>query len=187
MKDKEKKIKYIVLALVLILIALFILLFLNGTVTRTSEDISKDEISALNCKAGRIEDGFFVSETANTTNNDIQITFKNGKLDKMYYTFSGVYRSEEVAEAEDVLVHSKYYGYMGENGFDVGYLNPSFSVVKSKYYFRLYVDDYDRINEVTRVFFFIDKEDLDEFNSYSLDTLESYYEKKNFRCDIVQQ
>lgn len=186
MKDKEKKIKYIVLALVLILIALFILFFLNGTVTRTSEDISKDKISALNCKAGRIEDGFFVSETANTSSNEIKVTFKNGEMDKIYYTFSGVYRSEDVAEADDTLLHAKYNIYMGENGIEQGSLNPSYSVVQSKYYLRLYVDDYDKINEVTRIFFFIDKEDLDKFNSYSLDTLESYYEKKNFRCNVSQ-
>ena len=184
MKDKEKKIRYIILALILILIALFIMLLLNGSETRTSEDVEKDDISALYCEAGRIEDGFFVSETANTTSNEIKITFKNSKMDKLFYSFKGVYRSEDTASADETLLHSKYNKYMGENGVEQGSLNPSYSVVKSKFYLTLYADDYGKINETTRVFFFVDKEDLSKFNSYSLDTLKSYYEKKNFRCDV---
>ena len=48
------------------------------------------------------------------------------------------------------------------------------------------MDDYDKINPVTAKFFFIDKEDIEEFNSYPIDTLKSYYEKKNFKCEVIK-
>ena len=186
MEEKKKRIGYVVLALILLVVVIFILFLLNGSETRTSEPTEKDEVSALHCKAGRIEEGFFVSDTANTSNNEIKITYSGNKLDKMYYSFKGVYRSDEVANEDEYRMHAKYNIYMGENNIEQESLSPNYSVVDSKFQLSLYVDSYDKINNVTAVFFFIDKEDIPKFNTYSLDTLKSYYEKQDFECEIIK-
>ena len=186
MEEKKRRIRYIAIALVLFIIVIILIFLLKRSETRFSDDTAKDEISALDCKTGPIEDGFFVSETANSTSNELKITFKNQKMDKIYYSYYGVYRSEDVANADDTHLHAKYNIYMGENGVEQGSLNPNYSVVKTKYHISLYVDDYDKINPVTAKFFFIDKEDIEEFNSYPIDTLKSYYEKKNFKCEVIK-
>lgn len=180
----EKSVKYIVVALVLFVIVIFILLLLNGSETRTSDNGENKSVTALYCIAGNLEGAFFSSTTANTIKNEIKVTFKNNKMDKLFYNYKGTYRSAEVADDDEAVLHAKYNVYMGENHLLQESLSPSYSVVDSKFGLTLYVDDYSKINSATAVLFFIDKDKIAEFQDYSIDQMKTFYEKQSFQCQI---
>lgn len=186
MRDKKKIIGFVTLGLVLLILIICILLLFSSSETHTSTVKDADEISALYCKAGKLENAFFDSDAANTIKHEIKLTFKNATLDKIYYSFKGTYPSEDTAAADETRLHAKYNIYMGDNGVDQGSLSPNYSVVKAKFKLSMYVDSLDKINTITAKLFFINKEDLQGFGSNSMDDLKSYYENQSFQCESIK-
>lgn len=180
----NKSVLFTVIALFLIIIAVFLWILLNGKETRTSNSGDNESISVLYCSTNGIEDAFFTSETANTIKNEMKITFKGDKLDKIFYAYNGAYRSTEVAQEDEARLHAKYNIYMGENDISQEDLSPSYAVTSSKLHLTLYVEDYNKINLVTSVFFFIDEDEINKYKNYSIDEMKSFYEEKNFKCQI---
>ena len=180
----NKSVLYIVIALTFIIVAVFLWLLINGKETRTSSEKSEESISVLHCKAKGIEDAFFASTTANTIENEIKITFRGDKIDKIFYDYNGVYRSSEVAKEDETKLHARYNLYMGENKIEQDSLSPSYSITNSKLHITLYADNYGMINSVTSVFFFIDSDRIGDYGKSSIDELKSFYEKKSFKCEI---
>ena len=170
--NKNNRILILVLVGIgLIVVALLIAIFANGKETRTSGQIQGESISALYCTANSIDDAFFSSDTVNTIENEIKITYNDKGIDKLYYSYNGVYRSSDVVSSDEVKLHAKYNTYMGENGQKIEDLNPSYDEMKTKLHIGLYVDSYDMINEVTSLFFFINKDDIGKVKKYSMEKI----------------
>lgn len=186
MKKNNKILTFVLIGLGLIVLAILIAIFSNGKETRISELIENESVSALYCTSRGIEGAFFSSETANTIENEIKITYHNDNIDKLYYSYNGVYRSSDVTHGDEVKLHAKYNKYMGENGQRIEDLNPSYDEMKTKLHIGLYVDSYDMINEVTSLFFFINKDDISKVKKYSMEEMKKYYEDKSFSCKIVK-
>ena len=186
MKKNNRILTLVLVGVGLIALAILIAIFANGREIRTSEPIENESISALYCTARGIEDAFFSSETANTIENEIKITYNSNSIDKIYYSYNGVYRSSDVVHKDEVRLHAKYNTYMGENGQSIEDLEPSYDEMKNKLHIGLYADSYDRVNEVTSVFFFINKEYISMVKKYSMEDLKKYYENKSFSCKIVK-
>ena len=180
--DNRKR-GYIV-AFVLFIIAVFLMFFINGRETKTSSRKETEAVSALRCTANGLEGAFFASSTANMIKNEIKTIFRDGKMDKIFYAYSGVYRSHELAAGDDL--HARYNIYMGRNNLTPESLSPIFSLDGNKLNVSLYVDDYEKINPITAVFFFVDSDKIGEFQNYTIEEMKSFYEQKDFICEIVE-
>ncbi len=183
---KEKSVRYIVAVLILLVIVIILFILFNGRETRTSEGGENESVTALYCTAGNLEEAFFTSTTANTIKNEIKVTFKNNKMDRLFYTYKGTYRSTEVARDDEAVLHAKYNIYMGENHLIQESLSPSYSVANSKFNLTLYIDDYSKINPATAVFFFIGEDKIAEFQDYTIDKMKTFYEDQGFQCQISE-
>lgn len=186
MKNEKMAVTFKTIGAVLIFLAVvvvvFILILTNGNETYTSERIENNSMDALICSTGGVEDAFFSSETVNQINNEVKITFGQDKISKVFYSYTGVYRSNEVAEEDETRLHAKYNIYMGENNVQQESLSPNYSTAKNDLKISLYVDDLNKINETTAVFFFIDKEEINDFKRSSMDELAAFYKEKGFSC-----
>ena len=186
MSKSNKILTLVLIGVGLIALAIFIAIFANGSETRTSEPQEGNSISAVHCTAKGIEDGFFYSDKVNTIDNEIKITYNNGGIDKMYYSYNGTYRSSDVVHEDEIKFHAKYNTYMGENGQNIDDLNPAYDETNNKLHIGLYADSYDRVNGVTSVFFFINNDDVSKVRNYSMEDMKKYYESKSFSCKIVK-
>ena len=185
--DKNNKILTLVLVGVgLIALAVFIAIFINGNETRTSEPVEGEHVSAVYCTAKGIEGAFFSSEIVNTITNEVKITYDDSGIDKLYYSYDGIYRSYDVMRQDDGKFQAKYNNYMGENGQKLEDLIPVYDELNNKLHIALYADSLDKINEVTSVFFFIDKNEVNQFKKYTIDETKKFYEDKSFSCKIVK-
>ena len=189
MKDEKRKKTLIMvgslLILLCVLMVIFLLIITNGNETRTSSEVDEDKLEALVCRSGGREDGFFHSETANQITNEIKVTFAGKEYDKLYYSYEGTYRSEDVAKGDESM-HADYNIYMGDNSLSQDSLSPSYSTVKNKYHLTLFADEEDDFNKVTAVFFYVDDEDVEKFKKYDIDGMKEYYEAKDFKCAVVK-
>ena len=183
MKDKQKKTIYIIIAVVFIVLAIIILFLLNGSEKRTSTKKENDSITALDCKAGRMENAFFISSTANNTSHEVKVTFRNDKIDKLYYLFEGVYRTYDIADQDNANFHAKYNIHMSGNGLEQESLAPTFLTAKTKLRINLYAKNREMMNKATAVLFFIKEDDLEKFLDYSRDEATEYYKKQGFSCE----
>lgn len=187
MNNIGKKIAPIFIAIVSIVAVVAILLVISGgSEEHYYEDRESASVSAVVCEASNLDDAFFTSTTANTSRHEIKVTFRDEKINKIYYLYDGVYRSDDVADTDEAHLHAKYNIYMGEHGLDHGILEPSYSVVKSNFRLTLYVDNLNNINNTTAQFFFIDNGDADSFKDLDIEALRSYYEGKGFSCIISE-
>lgn len=184
MRKNSDAISWIIVGSVLFALALAFFFLLSGKETRVSETFENNSIMALECKIGAVSDSFYTSSIANTVQNDIKLTYKEKKIDKLFYTFTGVYRSDEVAAQDETTLHAKYNIYVGDHDVAMESLAPTYSVNKSKLILTLYADQYARINPVTAIFFFIDNDRIDGFEDYSIEEAKKYYETKGFVCTI---
>ena len=186
MSKNNKILTLVLIGVGLIALAIFIAILVNGSETRTSEPQESNSISAVHCTAGGIEDAFFYSDKVNTIENEIKVTYNNDKIDKMYYSYNGTYRSSDVVHEDEVRLHAKYNTYMGENGQKIEDLNPAYDEMNNKLHIGFYTDNFDKINEATSVFFFINKDDISKVKKYSIEEMKKYYESKGFSCEIIK-
>ena len=171
---------------VFIILAL-VFLFMNGMETRTNEHIEQQAIAAISCSANGVENYFFDPNAANSIENVVKITFVNDKMDKMIFSYNGVYSSDSVAENDEANLHAKYNEYMGERSINPNILSPNFSRVKNNLQITLYIDDINNINNTTATFFFLDNDAVGNFKTYSIDQAKEFYEKKGFSCRDTQE
>ena len=190
MKDEKRSKTLTMVVAILILfcaiISFFLLIIFNGNETRTSSEAENKKIEALVCRSAGREDGFFHSKTANQIVNEIKATYNGNTYDKLYYSYEGTYRSEDVAKGDESM-HADYNIYMGEHNLAQSSLSPTFSLVKNKFRLTLYADEKDDFNKTTAVFFYVTDEDVDKFKSYDMDEMKKYYEAKDFKCNIVKK
>ena len=137
MSKSNKILTLVLIGVGLIALAIFIAIFANGSETRTSEPQEGNSISAVHCTAKGIEDGFFYSDKVNTIDNEIKITYNNGGIDKMYYSYNGTYRSSDVVHEDEIKFHAKYNTYMGENGQNIDDLETIRVNISGDYYYGL--------------------------------------------------
>ncbi|MBR2994327.1 hypothetical protein IKF32_00180 [Candidatus Saccharibacteria bacterium] len=182
MDDKRNVVGFAIIAFILLVIAIIVWFFLNGRETYISDETESDAYLGLDCTADNPTDGFFYSQVANSATNHIKVTFVNNKIYKMYYSYEGTYRSNDVALQEETNFHIKYDEHMGSYGLVNSILTPTYSTAKTKMQINLYAKNRDVINKGTAVFFFVDEDDVESFHDFSRDDLANYYSKKSFSC-----
>lgn len=182
--ERKKFYNYAALAAVLFVLALIVLFFLNGRETRITEEKPDTAVSSVLCSANGLEEAFFTSSTANTIENEIKVLYKNDALDRLFYTYTGVYNSLEKVEQDDAVLHAKYNIHFGDYNVSPSILSPSFSTTNTKLIITLYAENTELIDDVTAKLFFVNDDIIDIFKEYSKEEVKSYYEKHGFTCEI---
>lgn len=185
MGEKRRTIKIIGLSVIFlaILIIPLLLLFFNKHETHISDKGENKIVTALDCTTRSIDEAFFTSEIANTITNQIKITFNQNKIDKLFYSFEGIYRSKEIAEQDETNLHARYNIHMGKYGINPEILTPTFSTVNTKMRINLYAKNREIISRGVGLLFFINDEDINNFLEYSKDQVTNFYKEKGFSCD----
>ena len=183
-RQVKRGIAIVLLAVVGLIAVVLILLPMNQKETYIDGGVHQEKVVALFCSARGKEEAFFASDTVNTIENKIKVTFSDSELEKLFYAYEGVYRSNDLAVSDETRLHAKYNIYMGEHGRLLNDLAPSYSIVGNKLQITLYVDKVEKIDTVTAGFFFVDKDEISNFKRLSVIEVENFYENKGFSCDI---
>ena len=181
-KDLSSKIVGIVTIILIVLIAIIIIILTNGHETHIWDDSEPKKVTALVCTAGNIDGALFTSDVANSMKNEVKITFSDDKLDKIFYSYNGVYRTNELAQQEETNLHIRYDTYMGRHEVLNSSLSPSYSTVETKVQITLYADSLEKINSVTAPLFFINEEMFGSLGKDSREKIASAYEGQGFSC-----
>ena len=183
-KEIRSKKKWVVLCIVgLILLFLILIWWLfSGSEIHISEGLDEEKAESLVCSAGDFSEAFFYNEFASNVENKIKILFVNDKLDKVFYSYSGSFAGKSQAESVNGVMHAKYDIYFGENNASRSVFNSIFSNVGNEVRINIF-GEYDSINPVTAVFFFLDGEDIDSEKDYTMSELGEFYIGKGFSCE----
>lgn len=189
MSNEVKKARYKLIGFILMILAvvtgIVVFLLINKKETYVKMEAWQEKTEAIVCSARSLDGAFFEPENVNMVENKIKIIFSNDKMDKLSYSYNGVYRSNDLAVSDEAVLHAQYNKYMGENGRALEDLSPAYSVVGSKVQITLYADTVNRIDAVTAGFFFVDKSEVSKFVKRSVSETEKYYENKGFSCENI--
>lgn len=189
-KSKNKKIIssttiWIVAIAVSIALSVAAFMLFGSKETHISTSKTETTIKSLMCNSADPKNPFFVSETAETNNHVVKVTYRGEIADKISYNYDGSYTSSSVADTVGSSLHADYNIYMGKNGAYQESLYPTFSVVDNKLKVSLYTE-YNKVNSVTAKLFFINAEEFHDLDNYSIEDLKNLYVEKGFSCEISE-
>lgn len=183
-KARNKLAIWGVVGLVVLLIIL-IWLLLGGSETHLSDGSEGEKTEALICRSGALSEGFFYDESASETRNEIKILFAKEKIDKLFYSYRGDFASEGQAESVSATMHAKYDIYFGENNASRSVFTSTFANVANEVRVNIY-GRYDSLDDITAVFFFLNRDEIEVEKAYTLEELGEFYTKKGFECEHNQ-
>ena len=178
--------KWIIIVAILVFVAIIIFLIVQALLpkeTHTSSDDTTSSVGSLYCKSANPVDPFFASEKATAANHELKITLKDNRPDKMSYTYTGTFDSEETTSGVLSNMTASYNIYMGKTGIRIDELYPTFSNLGTTGIINLYLDD-ETFNKDTARFMFLSESDYADFDRISVNTLKSLYRTKGFTCQI---
>ena len=185
MEENRSRYKVIGVMCILILIILipFIIIF-SGKEEHTSVDTGKITlISSVYCSASVINEPFFVSYDANKTLHELKILFSNGSIDKINYTFTREYNSNEQANEAIATSHADYNIYMSKTNIDQEALQPTFSNIGNNAIINLSLDD-KTLTSATAKIISLNDEQYAKIGNYSVEEIACIYKNKGFHCEI---
>ena len=180
-KKKNHTIKYtiIILGCVAIIIGVF---FLFRTKTTTTSDYKdQDSISPIVCKTTNPSMDSFFNSNASSSLYTIKYTYKNGKADKISFTYNGDYGSSEDARYAEAVAHANYNEFMSATSKSPESFSPSFSHTNSSMQINLF-GEADQLTNQTAKLFYIDSDTFASIDFSSLEEVVKNYESKNFSC-----
>lgn len=183
-KKTSNIIKVCILIAIFAGVAALMVLLLNGNTKYTSDG---DEVTAteyLYCSASDPKNPYFESSKASNAVHEIKYTFKNGATDRISYTYTGEFDSENSAKAELSKMTFKYNDYMGTTQLYQQDLNPTWTVLDNKAIINLFMTNGATLTSETMRFVFLGYEQLRSLASASAESLKGYYESLNFTCKI---
>ena len=186
-KSKNKKIissmaTWIVAIAVSIALSVAAFMLFGSKETHISASTTETTIKSLVCNSANPKNPFFISETAETNNHELKVTYRGETADKISYNYDGSYASNSVADTAGSSLHADYNIYMGENAES---LYPTFSVVENKLKISLYTE-YRKLNTKNAILFFINADEYQGLGDYSVDDLKNLYEGQGFSCEMSE-
>lgn len=150
----------------------------------TSED-SLQSIEAVHCKTENLASPFFETNGAKNVEHEVKITLMNDKVDKMSYTYIGLFESKDETEKALSALHAKYNIYMDTTDIYHEDLYPTFSNLGTKGIINLYIQD-KTFNLDTAKLILLSDYEYEQFSGYNIETLAKIYENKGFVCEITK-
>ncbi len=183
-KKKGAALGMIIVAALIGILAVVVYLLTHKTETYIHETTADEKTSALTCVSSGSDSDFFVSEEATDMVHTLKMIYKDGKISKLSYEFTGTYSAEESARQAKGSFNTDYNIYLGKYDIKHEILSPVFWYTEEKAGVKLFLDDYGRMNSVIATFFYIDEASVSSIAKNSIDATKKYYEKKNFSCTI---
>lgn len=180
-KKKKNNIKFAIIILCCIALGVGTFFLFQEKTTNTSVKKDLDSVSPIICKSSNPSFESFFEDGANSSTYTIKYTFKNGKADKISFTYNGKYASAEDAEYANASAHASYNIFMSKTSKDSGVFSPSFSNTDSSMQINLFGDVKD-LTSLTAGIFYIDADTFKKIDFTSLDEVVKNYENKNFSC-----
>lgn len=172
---------YIVWSIIIVVVVLVTWFLNNGHEVRKGDGGTVEKQEALVCAAGEVEGMFFSNGAVSEVKNEIKILFSGSKMNKIFYSYTGEYQSEETAKKVNDIMHADYNTYMGRSGAYQESLLPTFAYIGSMERIDL-SSGIGELNTVTARLFFLDGEEIDNIKEYSISEWKEFYEDKGFSC-----
>ena len=171
---------------ILVLVVGLVLVFLmNRTETRTWHDETTTTTGSLVCTNASPANAFFKHDDEVSAEHKIKVTFKGDQFDKLNYTYTGEFESNEEATSALSEMHADYNIYMGENGLDQEALYATFSPMENEGVINLYISR-DDFNSATAKFVFLSNGEFKKMGKYSAEEVQKVYKNKGFTCQLSE-
>lgn len=187
MKQNKKKVVIITLCFIVV-VAIVVIALLNIFKPKETYIKSKDSfeaISSLYCTSSNVNGAFFHDETARKEVNEIKFSYKDGKIDKMQFTYTGDYPNAEMAKSASDRMHYNYNTFMDNTSVKFSDLSPNFSVIDKQVIVNLFFDEKTATAETASLLFLTDS-DTGNYKNNTLSTMKKKYENKGFSCKITK-
>ncbi|MBR2795879.1 hypothetical protein IKE13_02425 [Candidatus Saccharibacteria bacterium] len=171
-------------AIVLVVVFLLLNIFMPKEVY-ISDNNEPETIGSLYCKSSSPGGVFFNSDKVKSAEHEIKITMLDDKVDKMNYTYTGIFESREETEKELSKMHADYNIYMSGTNIYQEDLYPTFSNLETKGVINLYIQN-NTLNSATAKLMFLSNDEYSQFDKYDLEMLEKVYNDKGFVCVITK-
>ncbi|MBQ9485078.1 hypothetical protein IJU85_03200 [Candidatus Saccharibacteria bacterium] len=182
--NNAKYYKYSIGCLIITIIAVVLyLLFNNKTIYKPAEDDDSKLIGTLYCSSDNLDNSFFRMDNAINNNHEIKAIYRQQKIDKISYTYTGIFRTEAEADNSDAVLHAKYNKYMAQYDYNPELLAPTFSVIGTKYKVVLYTDFSD-IDGAVSGLFFLEPDEISNVADGSVEYLGEIYSRKGLNCEV---
>lgn len=169
----------IILIVALLLVFLFAIFYRREI--RISEGDLRGSVDFLSCQAKTALEPFFDSNTAMEQTHDVKIIFGEESFDKINYTFTGKFSSNENATTAMADMHAKYNIYMNEINVYQENLQPTFSVIGSDGIINFSIDK-SNFTSGTAKLVFLDEEEFMMADQYEVDDFVRILNREGFSC-----
>lgn len=170
-------------AIVIIVVILILFFVLTGKhEAYSSEERDEMVVALLDCESSKPENPFFVSRNALDSSHEVKIAFRSGKPEKFSYNYYGSYSGENTADVARSEMHARYNIYMAESSSNPENLFPTFKYYGSDVKINLYAELDDTLDRNTARIFFLDVDEYDNIDKYTIEGLADVYASKGFVC-----
>ena len=185
-RGKFLRIPEIIVFFILICILVLAVVILNGgSESRTSINVNTNSIGILDCKSENPTGRFFSYESEKKSMHEVKIAFDDDGINKLSYTYTGNFSSnEEVVEALSSM-HADYNKYMGTKDTYQEDLTPTFSPINLEAIINLYINE-KTFNYDTARFVFLTDEEYAGIKTMSTKSIEKLYSGKGFSCKFSE-
>lgn len=183
-KSQQIAIGFVLFSLIAIIVVL-IIVFTGGTSkgSYTSSDNNTISVDSLVCSSSTPQSPFFKPQGASNPKHELKIILKNDHAEKVNYSYTGRFSSNQAAEDELSILHANYNKYMGGINIYQEDLYPTFSAIDNDGHINLYLDR-STLTADTAIFAFLSSAEYAGLENYSADKLTEIYTKKGFSCQI---
>lgn len=186
-EEKKKKLVW-PWAVAIVLVGIIITLVVLMTNSKTSYETGGNQITsiaALYCKASSPASPFFESPDAMSQLYEIKYTYRDKKVDKTSFTYTGTFSSDAAAKTAASTLHAKYNEYMYTTNSDPEDMSPNFSSIDNQLVITLFFTG-KTFNADIAPIMFISSTDVSKIDSYSVNTLQKIYEARGFSCQYSE-
>ena len=182
MKKTEKKplVSEVFLLIFLIgILFIVIMLFNSKTIVSNEGDINEKQ-AILICTLNNNQEGPFYSSLATNVSHEVKVLLNEDKLDTLYYTYEGLYSTNDEAEKTITHFHADYDIDLSENSIR-DKPESHFSYVKNNGRISLRMTNRE-INPITGKYIFMEDIFANNIRVRNDDEIKKYYEGVGFIC-----
>ena len=177
---------FIALLFIIVLVIFFVVILSYEKTSNTTTTTTSSKRSTLICSSGPSEDAFISLEGASQVKHELKVMFVDDSISKFFYMYTGKFKDEAEAEDYSTKVHADYDTYLAKNKYSSSYkVDATFSHPGTSVRVDMYTGA-DGINPDTAIFFFLEKDKLDELMKMDGKELKKYYMDKKFKCDYEE-
>ncbi len=181
----KKKLVGIIGFIAIIIAAVGIYFLFQEKETNISSGVDIQKSNSIICESTNPNFATIFNSSAKESNYTIKIISKDNTADKISFEFDGVYETSDQAYTGNSTMHADYNNYMADVELSPDSLTPVFSYdeIKSKV---ILSGEFGDLNNSTAKLFYLDSEEFQNLDNYSIEEISNLYQSKGFHCVINQ-